>query len=402
MDPAFPRRLRELREGAGLSLRALAAAALSSKSHVHEFETGAAVPTRETLALLDRALDAGGELEAMVVSLEQRQEDPTLVATLTLNGQAGVATVAPEPWSLVEMIARPSMPLSMVERMERLALAQIERYPHTPPQRMWPIVMRELARVREALHQRQALSVQLRLTRVAGMLAGVAGHLSTDVGRHSAAIEYLDLSQLAGRESGDPDLTAWAMALESIDWFFNREVEYAVALLDKAAALGAQRSSARRQAWISAMRAQAYASKRDAANAQAALERAMVLMQNADPPTASDFFDQDRLGGIAGTTHLLLGHTDRAQELIHESLVRRSASDAKGRARLMLDSAACWVQADERECAYGAINTALDLAEGQFVRPIAVRIREVIREMNRWPETAASRSIFERLSDLDG
>jgi hypothetical protein len=306
-----------------------------------------------------------------------------------------------KPWSLAEVIARSSMPLSMVERMERLALAQVELYPHTPPQRMWPVVTRELKRVREALDQRQALSVQLRLTRVAGVLAGVAGHLSTDAGKHDAAVEYLDLSQLAGREAGDPDLAAWAMALESIDWFFNREVEYTVALLDEAAQLCAERSSARRQAWISAMRAQAYASKQDAITAEAALERAMVLIQNAGPPTASDFFSKDRLDGIAGTTYLLLGHTDRAQELIHKSLNRRSLSDAKGRARLMLDSAACWTQADERDSAYDAINAALDLAEGQFVRPIAVRIREVVNGISsRWPTTTASLRIFERLRDF--
>jgi len=305
-----------------------------------------------------------------------------------------------EPWSVAEVIGRFSMPLSLVERMERLAFVQVARYPHTAPPEMWPVVRRELKRVRQALDRRQAVSVQLRLTKVAGVLAGVAGNLSVDVGRRETALEYFDLSRLAGRESDDADLTAWAVALESIDSFFNSHVEHAVELLEQAAALSHRGSSARRRAWIAALHARAYAVKRDSVNACTALDRAMNLIRDADVPSGSDFFDQERLNGMAGTTYLYLGDTDRALKLIDSALDRRSPADSKGRALLALDKAACWVRADQPENAFEAIHAALDLTHDQFVRPISTRAREVIAEMSRWPTTAAGRSCHERLRDL--
>jgi len=65
VEPALPGRLRALREDRGRSLRELARLALSSKSHVHQFEQDTKVPGPDTLRRLDEVL-AGGELIAMV------------------------------------------------------------------------------------------------------------------------------------------------------------------------------------------------------------------------------------------------------------------------------------------------------------------------------------------------
>jgi hypothetical protein len=126
----------------------------------------------------------------------------------------------------------------------------------------------------------------------------------------------------------------------------------------------------------------------------------MSLMRDADAPSGSDFFDQERLDGMAGTTFLFLGDTDRALELIGNALDRRSPADSKGRALLALDKALCWTRADQPESAYEAIHTALDLAQGQFVQPILTRAREVVAEMSRWSTTADGQAVLERLDDL--
>lgn len=73
----FGRRMRELRLASGLTLVRLAALALSSKSHIQEFETGKSMPNPTTLALIDRALNANGELIALateVLSANDRAE----------------------------------------------------------------------------------------------------------------------------------------------------------------------------------------------------------------------------------------------------------------------------------------------------------------------------------------
>lgn len=66
VDPRFPARLRELRRARGLSLRDLSRVTYVSKSLLSEWENGHRHPTAEAAALLDRALDAAGELSGMV------------------------------------------------------------------------------------------------------------------------------------------------------------------------------------------------------------------------------------------------------------------------------------------------------------------------------------------------
>src|SRR5690554_2357209 len=68
VDPRFGPLLRQLREERGLSLRRLAERALTSKSQVYSYEVGDAVPCMRTVELLDRALDVGGRLAALVMS----------------------------------------------------------------------------------------------------------------------------------------------------------------------------------------------------------------------------------------------------------------------------------------------------------------------------------------------
>lgn len=68
VDPRFPGRLRELRQARDLSLRDLAAAAYLGKSTLSELENGRCAPSVETAAHLDHALNAAGELAAMVVA----------------------------------------------------------------------------------------------------------------------------------------------------------------------------------------------------------------------------------------------------------------------------------------------------------------------------------------------
>jgi transcriptional regulator with XRE-family HTH domain len=79
-QPTFGQHLRSLRTARGLSLRALATLALSSKSHIHEFEVGQSMPTPETAALLDAALDAGGTLVALMAQQPGGQQRMASIA----------------------------------------------------------------------------------------------------------------------------------------------------------------------------------------------------------------------------------------------------------------------------------------------------------------------------------
>ncbi|TML31917.1 MAG: helix-turn-helix domain-containing protein [Actinobacteria bacterium] len=68
VHPQFRHRLRELRERAGLSLRALGALSNYSHSYLHDLERGVKQPTADTAARLDGALSADGQLTTLVTS----------------------------------------------------------------------------------------------------------------------------------------------------------------------------------------------------------------------------------------------------------------------------------------------------------------------------------------------
>jgi transcriptional regulator with XRE-family HTH domain len=95
VDPRFGVRMRMLREERGRSLRDLEQPTLSSKSKLHNIETGATAPSLETARLIDDALQAGGALVAMVrqppplrsggedeTAAEPQPEMPSLLASL--------------------------------------------------------------------------------------------------------------------------------------------------------------------------------------------------------------------------------------------------------------------------------------------------------------------------------
>jgi transcriptional regulator with XRE-family HTH domain len=66
VDPRFGAELRRLRERGGFTLRDLAKETLSSRGHLGDLETGRRRPTVGTASRLDQALNAGGQLAAMV------------------------------------------------------------------------------------------------------------------------------------------------------------------------------------------------------------------------------------------------------------------------------------------------------------------------------------------------
>lgn len=93
VDPSFGLRLRELREARGLSLRELGLAAYLSKSQISEYETGRRRPSAEMAGHLDRALDAAGELVAMVLETHTDEAD-RIAHTLAVPRTLDAATVA--------------------------------------------------------------------------------------------------------------------------------------------------------------------------------------------------------------------------------------------------------------------------------------------------------------------
>jgi transcriptional regulator with XRE-family HTH domain len=296
-----------------------------------------------------------------------------------------------DAWQLADALTRSSIALPTLAEMEQAVYGYARRYPNAPPAELLPPVTRQMTRMRLVISEPQPLDVRRRSVALLGILSGVAGQLALDLGRHDQADAMFRVGQLAAHESDDHDLAAWIAATQSIGPFYAGRITTAADLLTHAEHQAARASSPRRRAWIAALHARALAAAGQHHAALAALDRAhSYLATTADPPSGTDFFDQHRLAGLAGECHLLLREPEPAADLLGQALARRVPSDAKGRALLTLDLAACRIIENERDGATQLVSAALDLAHGALVRPILDRARTIRADMAGW--TRARRS----------
>lgn len=83
VDPTFAPRLREIRMSRGLSLRKLGSLAYVSAPLISQWENGKRRPTLDNVAILDRVLEANGELIALVHETSEDAEASDRIAHAT-------------------------------------------------------------------------------------------------------------------------------------------------------------------------------------------------------------------------------------------------------------------------------------------------------------------------------
>lgn len=130
------------------------------------------------------------------------------------------------------------------------------------------------------------------------------------------------------------------------------------------------------------------------------MEAAQAALEDAEAPQGIDFPDPARLDGLAGSTYLLLRDTDRAQQIRTAAVARRATSDAKGRALLTLDLAACRVLQDEGEESCRLIEEALAMVAGSMVGPILARAQAVRASVGGSAGTHALARVDARIAEL--
>jgi hypothetical protein len=314
---------------------------------------------------------------------------------------------ATQPWELADTITRSSLSITAVGFIEEAVTSLAARYPFTPPADLIPGVQSMLRAVNDALGRSQPLNVRARCVRLAGVLCGVAGQLADDTGRPDKSAAWFSAAGLAAAETGDLDMAGWALALRSIGCHFRGEYAESTVLLDRARA-AALSSAPRRRAWLAALSARAQAavaSQRRGITASKSdvmrtVDDAHGWLEAAGPPTDTDFFDEPRLAGMAGTTLLLLGDTDGAKAHIGEALAGRDSGDVKGRALLTLDLAECMAASREPEEAAGLAVRAVGMTGTGTVLPVVARAAAVRRALEPWSRTRAVAELGGCLADI--
>jgi hypothetical protein len=360
-------RLISTRKAAGFSQEQLAEAVGVERSTVMRWERGETRP--QPWARPKLARDIGISDQALSELLGEPAEPQRELSDSV------------QPWELADAMTHVTISATTLDYMERTVFSYATRYPSTPPAVLLPEVSAQLPRLRDVLNHPQPLQTRRRAVTLLGVLSGLAGNLWWDLGREDHAAGFFDVSELAGQEAEDPDLTAWVLATRSIGAFFAGQHRNAADLLARAEDTAALRSSPRRRAWVAALQARSAAAMGDDYLSRAALERAHQHMAAVSEPPSG---------------------THRAIPLLTQARGRRASTDVKGRAVVTLDLAECHVVDHEPEEAVRLATDALDSVDGSMVAPIVVRARRLRARMERWPELPAVRELDARLPELPG
>ena len=317
VDPRFPARLRALRGHRGLSLRALAALALSSKSLVHQIETGGRVPTLETARLLDDALRAGGELRAMVSSAPQ--PPPAFDATDVADTLDAVELARRVEASDVGAVTLARLELAV----DDLAIA----YAMTSPEELLPRVRRHLAYVARLIDGRKTLDQHRRLLVLGGWLSLLGATLHIDLRQSVAAEARLVTAAQLAEHAGHAEITAWCLETRAWDVLTDGEYQQAVALSRQAQTVAPSGSSVHIQA--TAQEGRAWARMGRQGETRAALDRVARLVGSLPVPERPEHhyrYDPDKALSYTATTLAWAGDP-AAEEYARAVITQLDGSD---------------------------------------------------------------------------
>ncbi|MFI9488813.1 helix-turn-helix domain-containing protein [Promicromonospora sp. NPDC052451] len=397
VDPGFGAYLHSLRDERGWSLRRLGKRVNCSHGHLWDMEHGRKQPSLRVAALLDEALDAGGQLAAMVRAASPG--DGGLVAAVSSIKSSSLEG-ALDLWALdlqrrdlhtattfnaavflvpaLRWLTAPATPTAAANGPRVVGMPDVE------------MVRQMLGVFRAVDNQYGGGAVRERLVSflhhdVGGLLQGrydsrtapallsvsaeatqMAGWATYDVGRHALAQRYMvQALELAGAAEDRP-LGAEILAAMSHQAAYLRAGGEAVDLARAAARAAEDAGVGAIAAEAAVLEAQGHAVSGDGAATASALDRAERLFDRAERATDPQwlgYFDEAYLAAKFGQTFTALGRGDLALRFAHRSL-EMDERYARGRAFNLSLVARAHLQAGEIEQAAAAGQLAVDAAEG--------------------------------------
>ncbi|WFE39290.1 helix-turn-helix transcriptional regulator [Micromonospora sp. WMMD998] len=379
IDPRFGARLRALRVGRGLSLRALGQLAHRGKSHLHDLEIAAKAPTPETARHLDEVLQAGGALVRLVgLPVDHDAEADELLA------RVHASDVSAETLGRIEA------------GVDDLASA----YPTTRPVDLLPMVRRHLAYVGRLLDGRGTLAQRRRLIVAGGWLTVLRATVHIDLQQHSAAGAHLAAAVKLAGHGEHTEIQAWCLETRAWDRLTRGEPRQALELTQQAQRVAPRGSSAYIQA--TAQEARVWARVGDVRRTRDALDRLERLTANLSvPEQAEHHYRYDPTKALAYTATTLSWAGDPAAEQVARVVLaeldpRGDGGDRPRRsASARLDLALALVAADQPDEASAVAAEAI--RSGRVVPSNWWRAREVLRRVEQTGATdvSALREVYE-------
>jgi transcriptional regulator with XRE-family HTH domain len=302
VDPRFGARLREFRRARGLSLRQLAARIPVSYPYISQLEAGLRCPSSTTAARLDAALDAGGELAAMVVEIVAPSDHDRVV----------YATAHPRRVDMATMDALADALAALRRLDDTLGAAAV--LPVADRQRIMVAVL--------ARHARAPIHSQ-----VVGMLGQwcqFQGWLHLSGGQVGRATAMFSRALAAAAEAGDRELAATTLSFRGYTAYLAGAVGSAAELTRAALAHPDIYIGQRAYDYHQLARALAMAGDQSAARAYRAeaVDLAAAATEHAGPRPPWHYYRIPAVWALEdGVTLRRLGDRQRAAERIHAGLM---------------------------------------------------------------------------------
>ncbi|MEU4244885.1 helix-turn-helix transcriptional regulator [Actinoplanes sp. NPDC026619] len=410
-DPGFGRKLKELREQSGMSLRRLGQAIHCSHGYLWDLETGTKRPSISVAVLLDHALAAGGQISAMVHELSADTAPlPVDIGPKTSAERSGLefasgwrlgVNLAVDLWQ-GDMQRRVSLrdigfsaPAFLPSAMRWLMSSFDERpvgdgerlvgLPDVETVRQMTATYRKLDNqfgggqvrsslvrflngdVTELINGRYDAATGRQLLSAVAEMMQLAGWTSYDAGLHGLAQRYLIQALRFAAGAGDRALGAEIMAAMSHQAVHLRAPTEAVDLARAAGRAAEEAGVAAIRAESAVLEAQGHAVGGDGAACADALSRAEIIFDKADrtsEPQWIGYFDESYLAAKFGHCFTALGRGDIARRFATRSLEMDGCAYARGRQFNLVLLAVAQAQAGELEEAARVGIEAVDAAEG--------------------------------------
>ncbi|MDT5024065.1 MAG: hypothetical protein QOE61_491, partial [Micromonosporaceae bacterium] len=358
VDPDFAPQMRELREARGLSLRALAAHALSNKSQLQAFETGRESPSVETARRIDEALGAGGSLAAMVTAQAGTAAGSVTAALEYAPTWVRAADLVSDLWradlgNAARLRGSRFAPNAFVAPAMRWLTTPFDEKPIGDGQRV--VEEADVEAIRWATGMFRSLdnqyggglvrgkvvrfldaevapllrsgrfdpSIGMSLLSASAELTQLAGWASYDAGLHGLAQRYLIQALRLAMAAADRPLGAEIVAAMSHQSAYLKAPEEAVDLARAAGRIAADAGVAAIVAETAVLEAQGLAVRGDEAGCARALDRAERELDRADrgqDPQWICYFDGAYLSAKFGHCFAALERGDLAQRFAAKSL----------------------------------------------------------------------------------
>lgn len=218
-------------------------------------------------------------------------------------------------------LAAASVSPAQLDLFDERVLWVRSQYIRTPPEPMLAVLLEHLDEVNELAVDRQPAAVQARLSELTAVLATLIADSLMKLGNLSRSRAWYNTARGAADDSGSKELRARVRAQAAMLPFYYGPVEAAVALAREARMIARGRATGT-TAFAAAAEARARAKLGDAEGAQAAIQHAQAIFEQADEAAEDDAFTFPlrRLLLYTSGTYTELGPTSQARRVQAEAL----------------------------------------------------------------------------------